>query len=864
MYSKKILQILYDFINNKKSKEIYEMCKYLVQYGTRDHYLKVVIIISTLFRVNICIRIIVDFQALDPVIDSISEHPNNSKSIYSYDGQGDNQTESRPCAPNMSSIPEIKKRLRNFKRTDDSNVPFKKRKLDIIDDLKNKNLGSQTLNLNISEVISSESDMIEKNVKEFAFSIDKNEDNLKIFENINILLSEDPIDIVKFDYPGNFMILSKHFDDLQKTGSYEIKLNIKDITKSNIECVIFKECINILKNGWNNNFNDLNKEEVLDLIWLLDDLSCYSEADTLLLFYRNLLPFIFSYLKDKSYNDVSNVTCTDFISHKKYFLPFIYLLYDSIRVNYNSKNNELTLIEKKHNESIFSFEKHNIDEILIRTTPRALELINQENSKEKSVLLDCIVGSYRIKGIRISGSNTYFTETKDLDFSCNNITKDSTVYEMNTSFISIFSAIEAFKKEEITYIEFERIVVSDKDFSFLKTLKNLESLVLVKCKTPKKKIFLGKLSSYFPKLKNLHIVGYLLQNEIFNELNVMNIVSLELSCCGYRISTVKIKPFKMDVLKEFRMNYSSLNYKIINPMMLSNSLRVIDMRSVDFLRLLNFEVCENWQKCFHSIDLSKCSLNVILLRYFSSDIKAEILILDRFCNKSHLEIILSQKTLHSSTKKLSLSHNLIDNYILFNVSQFEILECLNMSYLINHSINLSCLEYKLKSKLKDINLSGNRFEKEFLDSISQFKTLSKLNISNCNLNSGFMINLCVGSLIASLKKINISENTLCASDIFRLGLFLNLKHLIVSLDGKVISEYIEEYGTLRCQNLETLELINTNVNDGIKNLIISQPLLKNVKLRNCKIEPNLLTLNCNLSPKFFKKGHIRDTKISGS
>ncbi|KAK1347476.1 hypothetical protein LUQ84_003013 [Hamiltosporidium tvaerminnensis] len=840
------------------------MCKYLVQYGTRDHYLKVVIIISTLFRVNICIRIIVDFQALDPVIDSISEHPNNSKSIYSYDGQGDNQTESRPCAPNMSSIPEIKKRLRNFKRTDDSNVPFKKRKLDIIDDLKNKNLGSQTLNLNISEVISSESDMIEKNVKEFAFSIDKNEDNLKIFENINILLSEDPIDIVKFDYPGNFMILSKHFDDLQKTGSYEIKLNIKDITKSNIECVIFKECINILKNGWNNNFNDLNKEEVLDLIWLLDDLSCYSEADTLLLFYRNLLPFIFSYLKDKSYNDVSNVTCTDFISHKKYFLPFIYLLYDSIRVNYNSKNNELTLIEKKHNESIFSFEKHNIDEILIRTTPRALELINQENSKEKSVLLDCIVGSYRIKGIRISGSNTYFTETKDLDFSCNNITKDSTVYEMNTSFISIFSAIEAFKKEEITYIEFERIVVSDKDFSFLKTLKNLESLVLVKCKTPKKKIFLGKLSSYFPKLKNLHIVGYLLQNEIFNELNVMNIVSLELSCCGYRISTVKIKPFKMDVLKEFRMNYSSLNYKIINPMMLSNSLRVIDMRSVDFLRLLNFEVCENWQKCFHSIDLSKCSLNVILLRYFSSDIKAEILILDRFCNKSHLEIILSQKTLHSSTKKLSLSHNLIDNYILFNVSQFEILECLNMSYLINHSINLSCLEYKLKSKLKDINLSGNRFEKEFLDSISQFKTLSKLNISNCNLNSGFMINLCVGSLIASLKKINISENTLCASDIFRLGLFLNLKHLIVSLDGKVISEYIEEYGTLRCQNLETLELINTNVNDGIKNLIISQPLLKNVKLRNCKIEPNLLTLNCNLSPKFFKKGHIRDTKISGS
>ncbi|TBU08498.1 hypothetical protein CWI36_0132p0010 [Hamiltosporidium magnivora] len=863
MYSKKILQILYDFINNKKSKEIYEMCKYLVQYGTRDHYLKVVIIISTLFRVNICIRIIVDFQALDPVINSISEHPNNSKSIYSYDGQGDNQTESRPCAPNMSSIPEIKKRLRNSKRTDDSNVPFKKRKFDIIDDLKNKNLGSQTLNLNISEVISSESDMIEKNVKEFAFSIDKNEDNLKIFENINILLSEDPIDIVKFDYPGNFKILSKHFDELYKTGSDEIKLNIKDITKSNIECVIFKECINILKNGWNNNFSDLNKEEVLDLIWLLDDLSCYSEADTLLLFYRNLLPFIFSYLKDKSYNDVSNLTCTDFISHKKYFLPFIYLLYDSIRVNYDSKNNELTLIEKKHNETIFSFEKHNIDEILIRTTPRALELINQENSKEKSVLLDCIVGSYRIKGIRISGSNTYFTETKDLDFSCNNITKDSTVYEMNTSFISIFSAIEAFKKEEITYIEFERIVVSDKDFSFLKTLKNLESLVLVKCKTPKKKIFLGKLSSYFPKLKNLHIVGYLLQNEIFNELNVMNIVSLELSCCVYRISTVKIKPFKMDVLKEFRMNYSSLNYKIINPMMLSNSLRVIDMRGVDFLRLLNFEVCENWQKCFHSIDLSKCSLNVILLRYFSSDIKAEILILDRFCNKSHLEIILSQKTLHSSTKKLSLSHNLIDNYILFIISQFEILECLNMSYLINHSINLSCLEYKLKSKLKDINLSGNRFEKEFLISISQFKTLSKLNISNCNLNSGFMINLCVGNLIASLKKINISENTLCASDIFRLGLFLNLKHLIVSLDSKVISEFIEEYGTLRCQNLETLELINTNVNDGIKNLIMSQPLLKNVKLRNCRIELNLLILNCNLSPKSFKKGHIRDTKISG-
>ncbi|TBU04254.1 hypothetical protein CWI39_0834p0010 [Hamiltosporidium magnivora] len=650
-----------------------------------------------------------------------------------------------------------------------------------------------------------------------------------------------------FDYSDDFIIKSKYFDELKRSGNNEIKLNIKDITKSSIDCVIFEICLNILKNGWNLNFAGLKKEEFLGLIWLLYDLTCYSDSDALLTFYKNLLPFIFLYLQDKSNIGVSNLTGADLINYNKYFLPFLYLLYETIDITYDSNRKELIFSEKKQNKSIFSFEKHNIDEIMIRITPIALELISQENSKDKFVFLNCIVYSFKIKGIKISSDNIYFTEFKNLDFACKNIEKHTTIYKMRTSFISIFSSLQSVKNKEITYVEFERLEFLSTDYCFLETLKNLDSLILVKCNILTLNLLLCKLSYYFPKLRKLHIVGFLLLTGFFNHLHAINIKFLDPSCCLYNGSSRDLNSLRNETLKELRANYSHLNYKILQSFMLCKALKFLSVRGVNFERLRYFEDHENWQNKFQYLDLSYSKLNHFFSEYFSSNIQTKILYLDKLNQIEYLKKILSQKSLHTTTKKLSLSKNLITRDIWTHITAFEVLQHINLSFSIDNSLDFLNSEYVFAIKLVDLDMSGNKLELTNLSSINQFDCLSRLNLCHCDLSYGFMSHLSK-ELIASLREINLCGNKLCSSDISQIFLITNLVCLVISLDNKVFSEFLKEYGILKCFSLETLVLIDTNVDSDIENFIISQPILKNVEMRGCTGNSNPLIMKIHINP----------------
>ncbi|TBU02198.1 hypothetical protein CWI36_1164p0010 [Hamiltosporidium magnivora] len=785
-------------------------CKKILQLPISFRNYTFIILICRFLRPNNCIRIVIDFERAGFLENPATEKPLLLSLLNSYSRKKKYGSDKRSFRQFQPSFFASQRHFKVYSNQIEYHAP------------------------NAKNILPSESDIIEHNIEGIAVFNNKD----FCIENLGdteILLSEDT-DMFSFDYSDDFIIKSKYFDELKRSGNNEIKLNINDITKSNIDCVIFEECMNILKNGWNLNFTGLKKEEFLGLIWLLYDLTCYSDSDALLTFYKNLLLFIFSYLQDRSNVGVSNLTGADFINYNKYFLPFLYLLYETIDITYNSNRKELVLVEKKQNKNILSFEKHNIDEIIIRITPKALELISQENSKDKFVVLNCIVYSFKIKGIKISSDDIYFTEFKDLDFACNNIEKHTTNPEMRTSFISIFSSLRLIKNKEITYVEFERLEILNTDFVFLAALNNLDSLILVKCNNTSLNWLLCKLSYYFPKLRKLHIVGFLLLTGFFNHLHAIHIKFLDLSCCIYNGNAERTQS-----------KYSHLNYKILQSFMLCKALKFLSVRGVNFERLRYFEDHENWQNKFQYLDLSYSKLNNFFSEYFSSNIQTEILYLDKLNQIEYLKKILSQKSLHTTTKKLSLSKNLITRDIWTHITAFEVLQHINLSFSTDNSLDFLNSEYVFVIKLVDLDLSGNKLELTNLSFINQFDCLSRLNLCHCDLSYGFMSHLSK-ELIASLREINLCGNKLCSSDISQIFLITNLVCLVISLDNKIFSEFLKEYGILKCFSLEKLVLIDTNVDSDIENFIISQPILKNVEMRGCTGNSNPLIMKIHINP----------------
>ncbi|TBU08499.1 hypothetical protein CWI36_0132p0020 [Hamiltosporidium magnivora] len=854
MFCKKLLLILEDSLGDEKTQKLYEFCKYLTK---RCLGLNVIGFISSflfLLEMNHCIRIIVDFNVLDNPEFLATKRPYSFTPPNSYNEDLNHETaaafyQNSQCSSKIAS---------NYSGNNTQHHEYdeykKKLKLDTKFESKCQQSKYSATSFHTSNYLNSKTTTIESNIEHLMFHNIGNNEDLDCTKNQgakNTLVHQKSNNLVTFDYLQTFKIRSKYFDELAKTENEQIRLNIKDITKSNVDSHIFEECINVLKNGWNLDFLSIKEEEFLIIIWLLYDLICYAESNALFILYKNLLPFIFLYLTDASFFDELNFFNVDFVNHYKYFLPFIYVLYDTIHVTYNSIVKELVFIEKEQVTTDISLETHDIDEIIIRITPRALELILNENFEKKLIILNHIVCSYRIKGIRISKDNIFFTEIKDLDFACNPV-HENTSLKMQTSFAVVFKNINSIDKNKITSIEFERIIISDIDFSFCMALRNLKSLILVHCDGEKSNIFFRSLSKNFPELRALRIIGFILKNGFFNNLSLESLNFLDLSCCEYKSDLKFYKCPEIKYLQEFHINYSKMNYKIINSIMLSAELKVLSMRGVDFYRLKYFENCDNWKDTFEYLDLSRCMWNNFFLDFFSANIIAEILILDHLCGITHLKRILSQKSLQRSTKKLSLSGSLVDAELLFFISGFGILESLNISALEENTNTSLNSNHNYLNNLVSPNPTRNKLENASLSFINQFNRLAELDISDVCLKAGFMAYICLPCLIISLIKIDISGNLLCPYDIFQIGLLINLRHLVIFLDNEVFSEFLKIHGNLRCLNLETLILCSTIINKDVKNLIISQPLLKNVELRKCIIEPNIFRINCSSKAIFFE------------
>ncbi|TBU06726.1 hypothetical protein CWI38_2517p0020, partial [Hamiltosporidium tvaerminnensis] len=607
----------------------------------------------------------------------------------------------------------------------------------------------------------------------------------------------------------------------------------------NIDSSLFEECIYVLRYGWNCNFLGIKKENFLNLISLIYDLKCYSNSDALLTLYKSLLTYIFVYLENRSFNDTFDLTKDDFITHKKHFLSFIYVLYDSIEVTYDSNNNELTFIEKKNVKKEISIQYHNVDEIIIRITPRALELIDQERHTNKSTLLNCIISVYKIKGIKISSDNSFFYESKNSDSVRNSAINKLQIENMNTSFISVFVCMRYIEKRELISIEFERIVVSEPDIIFLYCLPHLKTLTLVKCTCEDFEAFFRALYLNFPELQKLRFVRLTLLIDFFNNLYYMKIEILELLFSEiyiYKIENIKLS-------------------------MLSKVLEVLSFKGIAFTNYEYSECFENWQKIFRSLILSYCKLCYTSLKFFSENIKAKKLYLNYFQTESQLVNILNHKSLHISTRKLSLCGNRIDSKLFYIITHFEFLEYLNLSSLKENSYNFYMSEHKFYSKLVDLNLSGNKIKEISFGFAKQLDRLVGLNLFNCNLKPGSLSDFCLGFMNNSLKRINLAGNVLHLSDIIQIGLLINLEKLVLSLDNKVFSEFIEKYGALSFQNLETLILILTNLDDAIINFIISQPSLKSIELRNCTIRDEH-QIDCKLTPDGFQRRIFENSEIT--
>ncbi|TBU01941.1 hypothetical protein CWI37_0593p0010 [Hamiltosporidium tvaerminnensis] len=853
MYYRKRYHVLNNALSKKKPKEIYSSFKSRVKYEINVPTSIYFFLIFPFLGKNTCIRVIVDFETSNSSSNS-SLRPDCCFSFFDpYSIKMMYFSESIATKSNHCSYSQTLNTNQSVMQQEESCECIKKQKLDLENAQPCYKSDYTTENAHIKDIHYPECNINEKYRESSSLQNITNEDNgMMNTEDRGTILINQRKKLVIFDYLDTFMIRSKYLDELSMSENEELKLNINDITKSHIDSEIFEECMNTLQYGWCSIFYDLKKEQFLSLIRLLYDLDCYSDSNALFIFYENLLPFIFSYLADRSCINISNLTGVDFKSNTKYFLPFIYVLYDSIEINFNTNNKELTLIEREQDIKKITYEKHNIFEIIIRTTPRALDIIYDENSKDKWVFLNCIICSFKIEGIRISSNDMYFSECKNIDLKCESILHNSKIYEMNTAFISVFTTIELMKRSEIKSIEFEKVVLSDLDVLFLISLINIESLSIVKCTMTRSTFHFRKLARYFPKLKILRIVGFELQYGFFNRLPLTNIEVLDISCSRYIGNLNHLKSERMNSLIELGISYTYLNYKILNFLMLSNNLKVLTMRGVDSLRLRHFNECDNWQRSFQYLDLSRGKLHDFFLTFFSMNIKAEVLFLENLNRTGHLKKILEQKSLYESTKKLSLSGCFISEDLIDYICEFKFLEHLYLFCLKQEFLDLSFFKCKFISILVVLNLSKNELKKETLDSLKHFDRLETLNLSDCSLKPEFMSYLCVPSLIASVAKLKLSGNIFCASDIFKIGFFINLVYLSITLDNKVFADYLTEYRVLRCMNLEKLVLVTTDLNIDIKNLILSLPSLRSVKLIRCTIEHNLATLNCNCSPSFFK------------
>ncbi|TBU03244.1 hypothetical protein CWI37_0327p0010 [Hamiltosporidium tvaerminnensis] len=660
---------------------------------------------------------------------------------------------------------------------------------------------------------------------------------IKYSEDEKVIFDPNISNSITFDYSSDFIIRSKFFDDLGKTGLEEIDLNINNITKSNVDIVTCEMLINILICGEDFGFPDLIDENFLALICLIFDLSCYSKSGELERLYKNLLPSFFVYLGNKPRSKVFQIEIVEEVEQKNVFLPFLSVVYDSVDISFDENTKELEFVKKKHYKKSKLLEINITDKLIIRITPFALIHMQENDTKEKEIFLRYLFSYYKINGIRISADNKYYSEYKNSKYNCDFSIEESIISYQKINICYLRRLFETKRKNEIKYVELERIILSIDDIIYLKSLKNIETLILVNCNSEIRDSFVQYIPLNFQNLINLTIIGYTFKDRFWEYFNILNLEILDLSWCKHLEKVKQIFHKEMNNLKEFRMNNASLNHRIINYILRSPSLEILSLKGLNFSRLRYYERFIVMKQKYRVLDLSGCRFNKLFLEFFSTNIIAEILFLEHLNDSNNLIQILSQNTLHLSTKFLSISENFMSLNLLEIIHKFKSLECLRLIGMKMDSLRASYSDIILESNLFELDISRNKLENIFFTFLYQFYSLNKLDLSNCNINAGFVKYLCVPNISASLKNLDLSGNNLGASDIYNLRFLRNLNHLIVSFDNDVFSEFTKKYGDFMCLNLVKLVLFSTKVNNEIINCIMAAlPSIKYVELSECNFD----------------------------
>ncbi|TBU13508.1 hypothetical protein CWI38_0409p0020 [Hamiltosporidium tvaerminnensis] len=685
--------------------------------------------------------------------------------------------------------------------------------------------------------------------------------NLTNSEDNTDISSEEHIDSITFDYSSDFIIRSKYLDCLNETNIEELHLNIKDITECKIDGVLCEMLLFILPSGLDFGFPNLNNENFLEFIWFLNDISCYSKYDALETFYKNLLPFLYSYVTYINRN-MPEESREIFSIHKKQLFPFIAVLYDTIDLSFDENTNELTLQKKKENRKTILFIQNISHMFKFRTDPETLNIVQQDDYATQRNILTLIFNSYEIYRIKISVDDKYWAEGTNPVIESNASEKCLTISEIKNGFSSIFFNMNLNQKRSIKSVELERIVLTIKDMEFLNDLKVLETLVIVHCNLDCCMDFLWLLPSSFPKLKILGIIGYTLKNNFFENINLMNIRILNLSKCDYNDNPNNLIVKKNKYLNSLKMNSSCLNQKVFKSMICSDLLIDLSLRAVDFTEIKVDKDCFDRKKTFQFLDLSECKFNDEFLDYFLTDLKAKKLNLEYFPDFQHLIKILDQESLHLSTEFLSLSGNSLYVDLYISVSRFKVLKRLKLSHMNYMICNDFHPKFAFKHQLNAIDLSKNRLNKDSMIFLHQFNNLKELNLSNCNLETGYMEILFTEHLSNSLVELNISGNSFVSSDFFKIVYLKNLIRLTVSFDNQVFLNLEDKYDIWKFKKLRTLILVQTNIEDLLYKSVMTIKDIKIIEFQNCKFEDDVLSKNNNLNPISVENIILINTKIS--
>ncbi|TBU07487.1 hypothetical protein CWI39_0311p0010, partial [Hamiltosporidium magnivora] len=255
---------------------------------------------------------------------------------------------------------------------------------------------------------------------------------------------------ITFDYSNKFLIQSKYFDKYIASELNHVKYNVTEITKTNVDITTFEIFLFIIRFGYHKKCLEIKFDGFITLLELFYDLLCYAES-----------------------NVIYTVTLENkFLIQKFLFLPFLHTFFEYVDVRFDKNTNILSFSKRESQINFYLFEKKNIDEIYIRTTPEVINILETESDDELR-LFYWLISLFKIIGIKISNDNIYYSESKERDRICKYENSALLFPSPNLKLFyshTLKSIILHNNNNEIKFLELERVNISEGFLNFIKIL----------------------------------------------------------------------------------------------------------------------------------------------------------------------------------------------------------------------------------------------------------------------------------------------------------------------------------------------------------------------------------------------------------